>query len=1001
MTVPVRIKLPDATQEDLQQLARDPVKLPAVSPATPNLSKLAEIVNALKTAFETREGQNTSFVEKNVTWRELIGTGVVNITVDGTTHEGTPQPPTGGGGTPGGGTGPGPGFPPWPGYPPVGPPVETPIYGAPPAPTGVQAAGAFESVIVSWDIATVSYISHAEVWRNTADVIGSAAMVGTTTASIYSDTDVVAGTDYWYWVRFINKWDDTPSAYNATAGTKATTGLNIPELLNQLTGQITQTQLDATLSAEIDQIDTLATEISALTAGVSGAFDPAETYYFDTTAEGWVADTAATVSQSNGHLVVNSTGTTPSIKHTTDFDPVVPGNKYPVVKARIKRVSGSTWSGTLQWKTGGHGFSASYQSVLADPTIAVGDYATVEWDMSAVSDYTGNNILNLRLELGAASDDDFDIDWLAIGRNAPGASVAMVDQETTERTAADAAEASSREILAALVTGVADPTGSEDLADLTAGLIYQEKIARASDNQARVDDITTLQTTVGTHTSTLSVHGSSINGLEAQYTVKIDNAGHISGYGLASTAVGATPRSEFGVRADQFYVAPPATASASPPNTNLYDGYVWLDTSSGNPATYVRKYYDADSSTWSTTPQSLPFMVITTPQVINGHTVSPGVYMRSAYIHDGQITNAKIANLAVDNAKIASLDVAKLIGGYIEADRLDSSIITAKVASLTVAKITTGIVGGDFYSDNYASSGGTAGWAITKAGTLVAQNATIRGQVYADSGYFAGSLHSPSGYLGQCDINNSYVNSGAWAYVRTNGHWWDSTNGFVAAQLVSDGSSFMHVKAGSNFIVLGAGPNSGGAGTAVINFGPSSQFYADQTGYVQATNIYARGNIEATSIKADAANIVNTIHLAGNAVTVPTGTSAGQIRGPGVIGAELEVMVLALDSGGFPIITSWFMDVSHNWYTEYMSALFKLYRNGSLIRTISIEPPLPGVAGGVSIHNPYSFAHWDVAPGSGTVTYSLRVVTMPDPFIGYDSESGIWNGTAFALGCKR
>ena len=75
------------------------------------------------------------------------------------------------------------------------------------------------------------------------------------------------------------------------------------------------------------------------------------------------------------------------------------------------------------------------------------------------------------------------------------------------------------------------------------------------------------------------VRASVDGGLLAQYTVKIDVAGLVSGYGLASTAVGAAPSSTFAVRANSFYIAPPAVASSSPPNSGLYNGFVWLDTS--------------------------------------------------------------------------------------------------------------------------------------------------------------------------------------------------------------------------------------------------------------------------------------------------------------------------------------------------------------------------------------------------------------------------------------
>lgn len=55
--------------------------------------------------------------------------------------------------------------------------------------------------------------------------------------------------------------------------------------------------------------------------------------------------------------------------------------------------------------------------------------------------------------------------------------------------------------------------------------------------------------------------------LFAQYTVKVDQNGYVSGFGLASTANNGDPLSEFAVVADRFVVVPPSTPGAV--------GYSW------------------------------------------------------------------------------------------------------------------------------------------------------------------------------------------------------------------------------------------------------------------------------------------------------------------------------------------------------------------------------------------------------------------------------------------
>lgn len=75
--------------------------------------------------------------------------------------------------------------------------------------------------------------------------------------------------------------------------------------------------------------------------------------------------------------------------------------------------------------------------------------------------------------------------------------------------------------------------------------------------------VNTLQTTVDGHTSTIAENIESINGLGAQYTVKINNNGQIAGFGLASTPVNGEPYSEFTVLANAFKIGSP-TGNTTP-----------------------------------------------------------------------------------------------------------------------------------------------------------------------------------------------------------------------------------------------------------------------------------------------------------------------------------------------------------------------------------------------------------------------------------------------------
>ena len=134
-------------------------------------------------------------------------------------------------------------------------------------------------------------------------------------------------------------------------------------------------------------------------------------------------------------------------------------------------------------------------------------------------------------------------------------------------------------------------------------MISSEQTARADADSAIASDVTSLTTTVGNNTASISSVSSSVNGIEAKYGVEIDNNGSISGFQLLS---GVGSPSAFNVRADQF---------------NLFD---------------------ANGAGGDT-----PFSIFTSSRTVDGVVFPAGTYIKDAYIDnasivDGSITNAKI-----------------------------------------------------------------------------------------------------------------------------------------------------------------------------------------------------------------------------------------------------------------------------------------------------------------------------------------------------------------------
>ncbi|MGB0969425.1 MAG: hypothetical protein ACPGVG_00480 [Mycobacterium sp.] len=86
------------------------------------------------------------------------------------------------------------------------------------------ATSAVYNIILEWTGNVQTGFAHAEVWRSATDAVGTAAMIGTTTAEVYADAVGFASQTYYYWVRPVND-EGTPGPWNAGSGTSASTSL--------------------------------------------------------------------------------------------------------------------------------------------------------------------------------------------------------------------------------------------------------------------------------------------------------------------------------------------------------------------------------------------------------------------------------------------------------------------------------------------------------------------------------------------------------------------------------------------------------------------------------------------------------------------------------------------------------------------------------------------------------------------------------------------------------
>lgn len=219
--------------------------------------------------------------------------------------------------------------------------------------------------------------------------------------------------------------------------------------------------------------------------------------------------------------------------------------------------------------------------------------------------------------------------------------------------------------------------------------VVQNTLAKATgDIKSLGERITTAQSTADGNKATVQAHAKSINGLEAQYTVKVDVNGKVAGYGLATTPKNGTPESKFIVNADRFGIGAPGKEDA------------------------------------------FPFVVDTQQNRVgvNGELVVNGKAIIDR-LNVGDIDGNKIRVNSIGASRIiaGSIDSREIRAAGINADRLNVNHLSAISSDL-----------GDIRGGNLNIGNGS--FTVTPEGILTANNAAIRGRIEAESGYFNGTM---------------------------------------------------------------------------------------------------------------------------------------------------------------------------------------------------------------------------------------------------------------------
>ncbi|HBW8784999.1 TPA: DUF1983 domain-containing protein [Klebsiella pneumoniae] len=274
--------------------------------------------------------------------------------------------------------------------------------------------------------------------------------------------------------------------------------------------------------------ENLAREMSSLAAGANIQFDSQVIWHFNNqTTEGWTGSAGVPGVSQDGWLRPADSATDPYI--TSPGGLAVDGAAYRFIMLRFRKTGKPVWAGEIRWVSAGENFTNTKRYFVAEPEYADGVATLTVRDIP----WTGN-IDRIRLDLTNQQDASnfIEFDWIAVGRPAPGASTAALQDVRSTLSNALTAEAQARSTLAAQMRGSYD---GNDLEKVTSGLLYQEKTARVTAISAEVKARESLQTQFNDNkaavsgelsslTTEQSAQASRIGGLETSLGKKADAA---------------------------------------------------------------------------------------------------------------------------------------------------------------------------------------------------------------------------------------------------------------------------------------------------------------------------------------------------------------------------------------------------------------------------------------------------------------------------------------------
>ena len=146
-------------------MATNETKIPSIPPIPSDVApNLKTYLSAVDEALKVRLGRTGDPKDRAVTVRELIDTGLAENFLENPFNPDAGTPDN------------------------TFIPTERVDVTIPPDVTGFSGTGAFQKIILQWDLAQFGNFAFTEIWRHTSNDIGSATRIDTTRAQVYADT---------------------------------------------------------------------------------------------------------------------------------------------------------------------------------------------------------------------------------------------------------------------------------------------------------------------------------------------------------------------------------------------------------------------------------------------------------------------------------------------------------------------------------------------------------------------------------------------------------------------------------------------------------------------------------------------------------------------------------------------------------------------------------------------------------------------------------------------